>query len=127
MEGSGGASEDDVMLIDDIRLLRRAGLDECAGCGDGRFRELDAEAAADAATADIVARNRENDEALVSVGRLSSVGAGTGGECTGGSIRTAPSPKSPSSSLLDDRYIEPQLGSSRLGVGDRELGCRFRR
>ena len=109
MDGEGGASSEDVMLMDGRRVRRtgEASGEECWECGIGILRVPDAEEEAASAIAENVARNREKDGAFVIDGRLPSIGSG-GGVYTG-STRTAPSPKSPSSSL-DERYIEPQLG-----------------
>ena len=125
--GSGGASDEEVMLIEDIRYLRRVGEegdDESGEVVTGMLRVLDADTEATSAMAVNVARRREKDGALVNDGRqLDGVGDGEidGGVYTG-CIRTAPSPKSPSSSELVEAYMDPQLGSSRLGVGDWYLG-----
>lgn len=71
-----------------------------------------------------VARNREKEGAFTSGGRFSGADGVDGGVYAVW-IRTAPSPKSPSSSVSEDTYMEPQLGSSSPGVGDRDRGERF--
>lgn len=124
MVGSGGTSEEDVMLIEEIRCLRRVGEAGADGSGElvtGMLRVLDADTEAASAMAVNVARIREKDGALVKDGRRLLDGTGDGGLDGGvytGCIRTAPSPKSPSSSELVETYMDPQLGSSRLGVGE---------
>ena len=85
----------------------------------GICMESEAETVAASAIAENVERRRARD------GRFD-----TGGRCEVVSFddvdmydlerRSAPPAKSPSSSLLDDRYFESQLGSHscRVGVGD---------
>ena len=67
MAGSGGASDEDVMLMDEIRCLRRdgkAGDDGRGVCVTGMWRALDADTEATSAMAVNVARRREKDGAI---------------------------------------------------------------
>ena len=114
------------MLMDEMRRRRRAGdagegCEGWRGCEGGMSRVLEAATEATSAMALNVARRRENEGAFVSGGRFSAAECvGVGGGARVGWARNTTCPKSPSSSLSDDKYMEPQLGSSKPGVGERD-------
>ena len=118
------------MLMDEMRRRRRAGdagegCEGWRGCEVGMSRLLEAATEATSAMALNVARRRENEGAFVSGGRFSEAD-GVGGGARVGLACSTTCPKSPSSSLSDDKYMEPQLGSSRPGVGERDWEWCFR-